>query len=63
MDGREIINVKFSDNNTFGILLPLVSFNCLIDTDFGLLVLIAQKFFDKSVFSEEFFSDIKRLMI
>ena len=54
---REIQHVVMSEANTLGILNPLVSFNCIIDTDFGLLTLIAQKFFDTSVFSEEFFNN------
>ena len=54
-DSKEIVHLNFSDMNTRGILNPLVSFDCLIDTDFGLLVLIAQNFFDTEVFSEEFF--------
>ena len=54
-DSKEIIHLNFSDMNTRGILNPLVSFDCLVDTDFGLLVLIAQNFFDTDVFSEEFF--------
>ena len=54
-DSREVSHINFSESNTLGIINPLVSFNCLIDTDFGLLVLIAQKFFDTSVFSQEFF--------
>ena len=54
-DAKEVINLSFSDMNTRGILNPLVSFDCIIDTDFGLLVLIAQNFFDTSVFDEEFF--------
>ncbi len=54
-DSKEIIHVIFSHMNTRGILNSLVSFDCLVDTDFGLLVLIAQNFFDTDVFSEEFF--------
>ena len=54
---KEIQHVAMSEANTLGVLNPLVSFNCLIDTDFGLLTLIAQKFFDTSVFSEEFFNN------
>lgn len=54
-DFKEIKPIQFADSNTFGALNPLVSFNCLIDTDFGLLVLIAQKFFDTSVFNKDFF--------
>lgn len=52
---KDIRQIGFADSNTYGILNPLISFNCLIDTDFGLLVLIAQKFFDTDVFDEEFF--------
>lgn len=54
-DSKEIISLNFSDMNTRGILNPLVSFDCLIDTDFGLLVLIAQDFFDTDVFDVDFF--------
>jgi len=56
-DSKEITKLSFSEINTRGILNPLVSFDCLIDIDFGLLVLIAQNFFDTSVFSAEFFKD------
>lgn len=56
-DSKEISHITFSESNTLGVINPLVSFNCLIDTDFGLLVLIAQKFFDTSVFSQEFFDN------
>lgn len=56
-DTKEISHITFSDTNTLGVINPLISFNCLIDTDFGLLVLIVQNFFDTSVFSEEFFDN------
>lgn len=65
---KDIRQITFSDANTFGILNPLISFNCLIDTDFGLLVLIAQKFFDTDVFDRTFFDtnnnveDMKRVV-
>lgn len=52
---KEVVTLSFSDMNTRGILNSLVSFDCVIDTDFGLLVLIAQNFFDTSVFEEDFF--------
>ena len=56
-DFKETKKIQFAESNTIGALNPLISFNCLVDTDFGLLVLIAQKFFDLSVFNESFFID------
>lgn len=56
-DSKEISHITFSESNTMGVINPLISFNCLIDTDFGLLVLIVQNFFDTSVFSEDFFNN------
>ena len=54
---KDIVHLDYADVNTHSVLNILISFNCLIDTDFGLLVLIAQKFFDTSVFNEEFFRE------
>ena len=61
-NSKEITHITMSEANTLGVLNPLISFNCLIDTDFGLLVLIAQKFFDTSIFSEEFFNENSSIM-
>ena len=52
---KESVHINYADNNTRSVLNVLISFNCIIDTDFGLLVLIAQNFFDTSVFNEDFF--------
>ena len=67
-DFKEVKKIQFAESNTFGALNPIISFNCLIDTDFGLLALIAQKFFDTSVFNKDFFekyddiNDMKRVI-
>lgn len=47
--------INMSIMNTMGVMSPMIPFNCLIDTDFGLLNLIYREYFDKSVFSEDFF--------
>ena len=58
---KDLVHLEYSDANTHSVLNILISFNCLIDTDFGLLVLIAQDFFDTSVFNEEFFHNNKEI--
>lgn len=54
---KESVHINYADNNTRSVLNVLISFNCIIDTDFGLLVLIARNFFDTSVFNANFFSE------
>lgn len=54
---KDIVPISYADANTQSVMRVLISFNTLIDTDFGLLVLIAQKFFDTSVFKEDFFKE------
>jgi len=43
--------------DTGGINTPLVSFDCIIDTDFGLLSLIDKDYLDSSIFDIEFFNN------
>jgi hypothetical protein len=47
--------IQFGEGNTNGVLVPLISFDCIIDTDFGLLNLIDREYLDKDVFSVDFF--------
>jgi len=44
--------------DTGGINTPLVSFDCIIDTDFGLLSLIDKDYLDSSIFDIEFFNNM-----
>lgn len=46
-----------SDSNTANVLLPLIPFNCIIDTDFGLLNLIFREYSDSDAFDPEFFKN------
>ena len=48
--------IQYGEGNTSGVLTPLIPFNCIIDTDFGLLSLIGKSFLDTSYFSIDFFS-------
>lgn len=47
--------IRLGEGNTSGVMTPLIPFNCIFDTDFGLLVLINKSYFDSSVFSVDFF--------
>lgn len=42
-------------SNISGVISPLITFDCIFDTDFGLLKLIRNEYFDKKVFSFDFF--------
>ena len=48
--------IKPGSVDTSGINTPLVSFDCIIDTDFGLLNLIDSNYLDSSVFDVDFFN-------
>lgn len=57
--------IQLGEGNTSGVMAPLIPFNCVFDTDFGLLTLINKEYFDSSVFSIDFFnqnSSIKNLV-
>lgn len=43
--------------DTLNVMSPLIPFNLIIDTDFGLLCLIKQRYLDESVFDEKFFKN------
>lgn len=49
--------IKPGSVDTGGINTPLVSFNCIIDTDFGLLNLIDNDYLDSSIFNIDFFNN------
>ena len=49
--------IKPGSIDTSGINTPLVSFDCIIDTDFGLLSLIDREYLDSSVFDIGFFNN------
>lgn len=53
--------IQFGEGNTSGVLTPLIPFNCVFDTDFGLLSLIYKEYFDSSVFSIDFFNKNHRI--
>lgn len=45
-------NITFNESNTQNIMVPLIPFNCLFDTNVGLIKLIYQEFNDSSVFDK-----------
>lgn len=47
--------IRSGEGNISGILTPLIPFNCLYDTDFGLLSLIYEEYLDPSIFDIEWF--------
>lgn len=53
--------IQYGEGNTSGVLTPLIPFNCLIDTDFGLLALISKSYLDTSIFNIEFFNENKEI--
>lgn len=48
-------------SNVSGINSPLITFDSLVDTDFGLLTYINKKFLDTSVFDIDFFKSNKKI--
>lgn len=50
-----IKTISYNQGNNIGVLSPLISFDCIFDTDFGLLKLIRREYFDTTVFSSDFF--------
>ena len=47
--------------NISGITLPLIPFNCIFDTDFGLLKLVYKEYLDPSVFNIDWFKDNNKI--
>lgn len=47
--------------NISGITLPLIPFNCIFDTDFGLLKLIYAEYLDPSVFNINWFKENSKI--
>lgn len=43
--------------NVQGVNVPLIAFNTIFDTDFGLMLLIDRKFLDSSIFNIDFFNN------
>ncbi len=41
--------------DTMNVMSPLIPFNTIVDTDFGLLCLVKQRYLDESVFDKQFF--------
>lgn len=58
--------IHMNEGNTAGIMVPLIPFNCIIDSDFGLLSLISSKYRDPKFFNLDFLdshSKIKDLVL
>ena len=45
-------NITYNESNTLNVMVPLIPFNCLFDTDVGLIKLINQEYNDSSVFDK-----------
>jgi len=48
--------------NISGVLTPLISFDCIFDTDYGLMKLIRTEYFDTDIFSENFFTENDKIV-
>ena len=47
--------IQKGEGNTSGVLVPLIPFNCIVDTDLGLMSLISKYYLDNTFFDIEFF--------
>ena len=45
-------NITFNEGNTLNIMVPLIPFNCLFDTNVGLIKLICKESNDSSVIDQ-----------
>lgn len=57
-DSRKLLNrrvIQYNPSNTKGVSSPLIPFNCIIDTDVGLLRLIENHYANPDIFNRDFF--------
>ena len=47
--------IQPGEGNVSGVTMPLIPFNCIYDTDFGLLALIYEEYLDPNIFDVEWF--------
>ena len=57
MQFQEITTLSNIDGKVIGVrrLIPIIDFNCIVDTEYGLIQLIYDQYYDLSVFNQKKF--------